>query len=94
MVTKKTNKDYCRAYRKRKGDLHRVNDAARKKTERERRKYLEPKKYEAFRKKEAAHVKEYHFFKKRCQSNYRSALQRQSQKQQQPHIQHFQQNNF
>ena len=34
-----------------------------KKTERERRKYLEPKKYEVFKKKEAAHVGEYHLKK-------------------------------
>ena len=30
-----------------------------KKTERERRKYIEPKKYEAFKKKDAARVSEY-----------------------------------
>ena len=30
-----------------------------KKTERERRKYIEPKKYEVFKKKEAARVSEY-----------------------------------
>ena len=51
------NKDYCRAYRQRKGGLYKANDAARKKTERERRKYLEPKKYEVFKKKEAGSVR-------------------------------------
>ena len=62
----------------------------RKKTERERRKYLEPKKYEVFKKKEAAHVGEYHLKK----VNYWSALLRQPQAQYQAHFQHFQQNNF
>ena len=38
-------------------------------------------------------VREYRL-KRRCQSNYRSALQRQLQKQQQPRFQHFQQNKF
>ena len=36
-----------------------VYDAARKKTESERKKYLEPKKDEVFKKKEAARVREY-----------------------------------
>ena len=61
-----------------------------KKTERERRKYLEPKKYEVFKKKEAAHVGEYHLKK----VNYWSVLLRQPQAQYQAHFQHFQQNNF
>ena len=33
-------------------------------------------------------------FKKRCQSNYRSAMQHQPRKQHQPRLQHFQQNKF
>ena len=40
-----------------------------KKTERERRKYLQPKNYEVFKKKEATRIREY-CLKKRCQSNY------------------------
>ena len=31
MVNKKANKNYCRAYRQRKGDLYKANDASRKK---------------------------------------------------------------
>ena len=62
-----------------------------KKTERERRKYLEPKKYEVFKK---LPVSENTVLKKRCQSNYSLALQRQPQKQHQPRLQHFQQNKF
>ena len=64
-----------------------------KKTEREREKYLQSKKYELFKKKEAARVGEYHL-KKRFQSNYWSALQRQPQAQYQERLQHFQQNSF
>ena len=79
IVNKKTNKDYCRAYRQKKGNLYKANDAARKKTERERRKFLEPKKYEVFKKKEAARATE-HRLNKRCLNNYRSTLQRQPQK--------------
>ena len=30
MVNKKTNKDYCSAYRQKKGDLYKANNAARK----------------------------------------------------------------
>ena len=52
-----------------------------------------PKKYEVFKEKEAARVREYGL-KKRCQSNYRSALQPQLQEQHQPRLQHFQQNKF
>ena len=33
-------------------------------------------------------------FKKRCRSNYRSAMQHQPRKQHQPRLQHFQQNKF
>ena len=51
MVNKK--KQYCRAYRQKKGDLYTANDAARKKAVRERRKYLEPRKYKVFKKKES-----------------------------------------
>ena len=62
MVNKKANKNYCRAYRQRKGDLHKANDASRKKkTEKERRKYLEPKKYEVLRKKEGDRVRKCRF---------------------------------
>ena len=59
MISKKTNKDYCTAYPQNKSDLYKTNDAARKKTERERKIYLEPKKCEVFKKKEAARVREY-----------------------------------
>ena len=38
MVNKKTRKYYYRAYREKKADLYKVNDAPRKKIERERRK--------------------------------------------------------
>ena len=31
IVNKKTNNDYCGAYRQKKGDLYKTNDAARKK---------------------------------------------------------------
>ena len=92
MVNKKTNKYYFRAYRQKKGDLYKANDVARKKLKK-RRKYLEPIKYQVFKKKEAARVREC-LLKKRCQGSYRSALQRQSQKQHQPRLQHFQQNKF
>ena len=51
MVNKK--KQYCRAYRQKKGDLYTANDAARKKAVRERRKYLEPRKYKVFKKEES-----------------------------------------
>ena len=44
MLNKKANEDYCRAHRQKKGDLYKVNDAERKKAERERGKYLVPKK--------------------------------------------------
>ena len=46
-------------YCQKKSDLYKANDAARKMTKRERWKYLEPKKYKRFKKKEAAHVREY-----------------------------------
>ena len=63
MVNKKTNKDYCRVYHQKKGGLYKANDAARKNTERGRRKSLEPRKYKVFQKKEAARVREYRFKK-------------------------------
>ena len=44
MLNKKANEDYCRAHRQKKCDLYKVNDAERKKAERERGKYLVPKK--------------------------------------------------
>ena len=56
MVSKKTNKVYCRTYPQKKADLYKANNATRKKNERERRKYLEPKMYEVFKKKEAARI--------------------------------------
>ena len=59
MVNKKNNRDYCRAFHQKKGDLYKVNNSARKKTEIERRKYLEPKKYEEYKKKQVACVREY-----------------------------------
>ena len=57
MYNQKPNKDYRRAYLQKKGDLNKANSGAKgkkKKNERERRKYLEPKKYQV--KKEAHHV--------------------------------------
>ena len=44
--------------------MYKANDPARKKAERERRKYLEPKEYEVLKKKEPACVRKYRFFKK------------------------------
>ena len=55
----KTNKDYCKTYREKKGDEYKIKDAARKGSEREKRKYLDPKKHDEFKKKEAARIKEY-----------------------------------
>ena len=43
--------------------LYETNDAARKKAQRERRKNLEPKQYEVFKKEEAARIREYRFKK-------------------------------
>ena len=61
------NKDYIKGYRQRKGHLpQKINDVTRKKTEKERRKYLEPKECKTFKKKEAARVREHHL--KKCQS--------------------------
>ena len=65
------SKDYTKGYRQRKGHLpQKINDVTRKKkTEKERRKYLEPKEWKTFKKKEAARVSEHHL--KKCQSNCR-----------------------
>ena len=66
MVNEKTNKDYCRTYHQKKGDLYKANDTTRKKNwnwKKKRRK--------CFKKKVAARVSE--CLKKRYQSNYRSA---------------------
>ena len=60
----KTNKDYCNAYREKKGDEYKNKDAARKRSEREKRKYLDPKKHNEFKKKESARIKEYWLKKK------------------------------
>ena len=66
-----------------------------KKTERERRKYLKPKKYEVFKKNKAARIREYRLKKNKWyQSNYRSAMQHQPQKHNHPSLQHFQHNKF
>ena len=59
MVNKKTNKDYRRTYCQKKGDLHKANDVARKKTERERRKHLEPKKVCSFQEERSCRCQEY-----------------------------------
>ena len=40
MINKKNKKDYFRAYRQKKGDLYKANDAARKENEGERREYI------------------------------------------------------
>ena len=60
----KTNKDYCKTYRKKKGDEYKTKYAARKRSEREKRKYLDPKKHDEFWKKEAAWIKDYQLKKK------------------------------
>ena len=62
MVNKITNKDYCRFYCQKKGNLYQANDAARIKTEIERRKYLE----------QIILPMSGNTVKKRCQGNYRS----------------------
>ena len=54
----KTNKDYCKTYREKKGEEYKIKDSARKRSEREKRKYLDPKKHNEFKKKEAARIKE------------------------------------
>ena len=67
MVNEKTNKDYCRTYHQKKGDLYKANNTTRKKNwnwNKKRRK-------KCFKKKVAARVSE--CLKKRYQSNYRSA---------------------
>ena len=55
------NKDLSR---KERGDEYEIKDAARKRSEREKRKYLDPKKHDEFKKKEAARIKEYPLKKK------------------------------
>ena len=55
------NKDLSR---KERGDEYEIKDAARKRSEREKRKYLDPKKHDEFKKKEAARIKEYRLKKK------------------------------
>ena len=93
MVNKKSKKDYCEPCCQKKGDLYKANRTAWKKTETKRRKYLEPKNAKCSRKKQLL-VSGKTVFKKRCQSNYRSALQCQPRKQHEPHLQHFKQNKF
>ena len=60
----KTNKDYCKTYREKKGGEYKIKDAARKRSERTKRRYLDPKKHNEFKKKEAARIKEYRLKKK------------------------------
>lgn len=60
----KTNKNYCRVYRQKKGNLYKTNEATRKRAEREKKKLFETEKYNEFKKKEAARVKEYPLKKK------------------------------
>ena len=55
------NKDLSRKERR---DEYEIKDAARKRSEREKRKYLDPKKHDEFKKKEAARIKEYRLKKK------------------------------
>ena len=67
----KTNKDYCKTYREKKGDEYKIKDAARKRLEREKkRKYLDPKKHDEFKKKEAARIKEYRLKKKKLAGQF------------------------
>ena len=60
----KTNKGYYKTYREKKKDVYTIKDAARKRSEREKRKYLYPKKHSEFRKKGAVQIKEYRLKKK------------------------------
>ena len=55
MVNKKSNRYYRRAYQ---AIYKRPTIQQDKKTKRERRKYLQPKKYEVFKKKEATRARE------------------------------------
>ena len=55
----KTNKDYCKTYREKKGDEYKIKDASRKRSKREKKKYLDPKKHHEFKKKEATRIKEH-----------------------------------
>ena len=82
MVNKKKNKKTeitVDLFVKRRVICIRRTIAQQKKTGIERRKYLEPKKYEEYKNKEVD-VSENIVKKKRCHRNYRSALQRQPQK--------------
>ena len=47
----KTNEDYCKTYREKKENEYKIKDAARKKSERKKRRYLDPKKHDEFKKK-------------------------------------------
>ena len=83
MVNEKTNKDYCRTYHQKKGDLYKANDTTRKKNwnwKKKRRK-------KCFKKKVAARVSE--CLKKDIRAI--TGQQRQPQKLHQ-RLQHFQQN--
>ena len=60
----KTNKDYCKTYREKKGDEYKIKDASRKRSKREKKKYLDPKKHDEFKKKEATRIKEHRLKKK------------------------------
>ena len=60
----KTSKDYCKTYREKKGIEYKIKDAARKRSEWEKTKYLDPKKHDEFKKKEATRIKEYRLKKK------------------------------
>ena len=46
----KTSEDYRKTYREKKGDEYKIKDAARKVSERGKRKYLEPKKHDELKK--------------------------------------------
>lgn len=61
---------YCRTYHQKKADLYKANDAPRKRTGRVKKKFLELEKYNEFKKKEAARVKEY-----RWKKRFRAQLQ-------------------
>ena len=64
---KKKNKDYCKTYREKNGDKYKIKDAAEKRSEREKRKYLDPKKHDDFKREEALRIIEYWFKKKLAQ---------------------------
>ena len=60
----KTNKDYCKTFLEKKRDECKIKDAARRRSEWEKRKYLDPKKHDEFKKKEAVQIKKYRLKKK------------------------------